>query len=148
MAKKKKATTQPGKKMDPTFMEQQRSTGTYDVETQNFSSIKRIYAKNGMVNIDVYAKAKTKPAQGNPLRDTVLSVHDACVRAASLNEMAHKFAPKVRSTIMEIVDNVIAASREAQQQRDKGEFAQIYKRKVPAGKTGLMWNEENKVVKE
>lgn len=124
--------------------EQQAASGTFTEEKQYFENIKKIYAKAGFIHIEVYDKAKIKPDVGNPLRDTILSVYEACERAAALNLMAHKLPPHTRDTIMDIVDNVIASAREAQRQRDNGEDLLIKEKDSDLKNTSLEWVDDKK----
>lgn len=98
--------------------EKERATGTFDGEAQHFSSIKKIYAKDGFVFIEVYdgAKVDKHDILGNKLKDQMMSIRDAAARAQGLNAMAHKFPKKDREVCMEIVENVIEACKEAQEQ--------------------------------
>jgi len=98
--------------------EKAKEAGSFTGEAQHFSNIKRIFAKDGFVFIEVEAKNKQEGIHGNALKDGMLTIRDAASRATALNAMAHKFPKKDREVAMEIVDNVIAACKEAQIQAE------------------------------
>lgn len=100
-------------------LEKQAATGVFNGTRQSFNRIKSIHAKDGFVFVSVYPLGEgDKPDMGNPLKDQMLSIREAAARAKGLNAMAHKLPKKDRETAMEIVDNVIAACREAQKQAE------------------------------
>lgn len=100
------------------IIDNQNAEGSFQGESQHFSRIKKIYAKDGFVFVSVYPRKATDDAMGKPLKDQMFSIREAAARAKGLNAMAHKFPQKDRDVAMEIVDNVIAACKEAQTQAE------------------------------
>lgn len=91
-------------------------TGDKTTDKQSFSRIKRIYAKDGLVFMDVDSSLDPRAHGGAPLLSRVLSVKEAAERAITLNKMAGAMNAADYKMVMEIVDNTIQACREAQQQ--------------------------------
>lgn len=116
--------------------ERQQAAGSFTNESQHFSMIKSIFARDGFVFISVYPEAQVDRGdvdkalmseeeraaymkKGGKLKDSMLTIRDAAARACALNAMAHKFPPKDKAVAMDIVDNVIAACEEAKIQAKK-----------------------------
>jgi hypothetical protein len=99
----------------PTF-DIEQTTGNIRTGKQSFSRIKRIYAKDGLVHVEVDHKVIPGVHGGRPLLNQKWSVREAAERATELNKMASVVDAADYKMLMEIVENTIRACKEAQQQ--------------------------------
>ena len=90
--------------------------GNTKTDKQSFSRIKRIYAQDGKIFVEVDSTINPKEHGGRPLQNQVWSVKEAATRAVELNKMASIVGAADYKMIMEIVENTTAACQEAQQQ--------------------------------
>jgi len=101
------------------FREKQKDAGNFTGESQHFNNIKNVFARDGFVFVQVKPKDKQDIEIGNTLKDQMMSIRDAASRARNLNAVAHKLPEKDRKVAMDIVENVIAACKEAKEQAEK-----------------------------
>jgi len=99
----------------PTF-DINQTTGNVKSDKQTFSRIKRIFAKDGLVHVEVDQRVIPGEHAGRPLMNQKWTVREAAERAVELNKMASVVNAADYKMVMEIVDNTIRACKEAQQQ--------------------------------
>jgi hypothetical protein len=104
--------------------ERAAASGTFTNEAQHFSRIREIFAKDGFIFVKVSDNRKEDSVdiigtEGKVLKNQMMTIREAAARAKALNAMAHKFPPKDRAVAMEIVDNIVAACREARIQAEQ-----------------------------
>jgi len=87
---------------------------------QNFTNIKAIRAVRGNIVVDVYKKGTKKSkqgAKGKAVKTTFMTVKEAVERAQALNAIALKMPEADAKDTMDLVQEIIAKCREAQEQK-------------------------------